>query len=218
VEWHNRQIKSALAGVVRAYGSQYLRGRLIDIGCGTKPYEADLRPYIREHVGVDHQEASYGLARVDIVASAYDIPVADESFDSALATEVLEHLEEPLRALKEWHRILRPDATLLVTTPFMWHLHDEPRDFYRYSPHGLRYLIEQAGFEVVEIRKLGGFWSTFGQLLSYVFLTYDKPGNRGRPFLSVLGATSQRIGVLMERHSRKPDWPSHVVAVARRPR
>ena len=87
---YDRQIKRRLRGVVRELGPRFLCGRLVDIGCGYKPYERDLRGIVSEHVGVDYQETPYDLSRVDIVATAYSIPVADDTFDCALATEVLE--------------------------------------------------------------------------------------------------------------------------------
>jgi SAM-dependent methyltransferase len=80
---------------------------------------------------------------------------------------VLEHLEEPEAAIRECHRVLRPGGTAIYTVPFIWHLHEEPRDFFRYSKYGLRYLFEKVGFEIVELRALSGFWVTFGQLFVY---------------------------------------------------
>ncbi len=69
-----------------------------------------------------------------MLATAYEIPLEDGSFDTVLMTEVLEHLEEPARGLAEAGRLLRPGGKLILTTPFMWPLHEEPRDFFRYSP------------------------------------------------------------------------------------
>ena len=78
-------------------------------------------------------------------------------------------------------------------------------------------MIEKAGWEIVEIRHLGGFWATFGQLLAYVFESYDKGPVRRLHILPILGAASQRLGAAIERRSPRPAWGSHVVAVARRP-
>jgi SAM-dependent methyltransferase len=190
---------------------------MLDIGCGLKPYERVLRPFVQDHVGLDHADSPISLERVDIVASAYDIPVSDAAFDSALATEVLEHLEEPVKAMREWARVLRPGGHILITTPFIWHLHDEPRDFFRYTPHGLRYVIEQSGLEIVELDVAGGFWRTFGQLLAYVLAPYDR-GLLGRSrVIPTVGIVSQRVGIAFERLSPKRAWASHVYAVARKP-
>ena len=214
---YNRQIKATLRAAVRELGRRHLSGRLVDIGCGVKPYEHDLRQVITEHVGVDLADTAYDLSRVDLVGTAYAIPVADASFDAGLATEILEHLEEPAVALLEWYRVVRPGGHLLITTPFIWGIHDEPRDFFRYTPYGLRFLLESAGFEIIEIRHVGGFWSTFGQLLAYVIETYDRGPIRRLHVLPVLGAAAQRLGGAIEKRSPRPTWGSHVVAVVRRP-
>jgi SAM-dependent methyltransferase len=146
---------------------EHATGRLLDIGCGIKPYEPIFAPYVTEHVGVDHSDSPHELD-ADIIATAYDIPVADATFDTALMTEVLEHLEEPLDALREAHRLLAPGGKLILTAPMMWPLHEEPRDFYRYTPHGLRYLFGKAGFVDVEVIPLAGQWTTIAQLGGYV--------------------------------------------------
>ena len=107
-EWHKRFIRSTLREAIRGRAAIHAHGRLIDIGCGTKQYERLLAPYVTEHVGVDHALGTHGLTKVDIVSSAYDIPVADASFDTALMTEVLERLEQTLAALVECAENLAP--------------------------------------------------------------------------------------------------------------
>ena len=124
----------------------YIKGRLIDIGCGTKPYRDLLVPFVTEHIGVDHEETFHDKSNIDRFGTAYDIPYEAESFDSALCTAVLEHLEEPEQALRECHRVLKPGGVAIYSVPFIWHLHEEPRDFYRYSKYGLKYLFEKVGF------------------------------------------------------------------------
>jgi ubiquinone/menaquinone biosynthesis C-methylase UbiE len=88
-------------------GKQYLKGRLIDIGCGEKPYVNMMKPYVAEHVGVDHQDTFHDKSNIDRVGTAYDIPAKDGEFDSALCTAVMEHLEEPDIAIAECYRVLR---------------------------------------------------------------------------------------------------------------
>lgn len=96
---HDRHLKQS--------ASKYLSGRLIDIGCGTKPYKDLLAPYVTEHIGVDHQETLHDKSNIDRFGTAYEIPANDGEFDCALCTAVLEHLEEPGLALKECRRTLK---------------------------------------------------------------------------------------------------------------
>ena len=84
---HDRSLKQ--------FAARHLKGRLIDIGCGTKPYRALLAPFVDEHIGVDHKDTQHDQANIDLFGTAYDIPADDASFDGAVCTAVLEHLEEP---------------------------------------------------------------------------------------------------------------------------
>ena len=125
-------------------GARHLRGRLVDIGCGAKPYAAALAPYVESHVGVDHPATPHGRVEGGPARHRLRHPRrARRSFDGALCTAVLEHLEEPEKAIRECHRVLKPGGVAVYSVPFIWHLHEEPRDFFRFSKYGLRYLFEK---------------------------------------------------------------------------
>jgi SAM-dependent methyltransferase len=94
----------------------------------------------------------------DIRGSVLDIPFGEASFESTMCLEVLEHVADPARALAELHRVLKPGGHLYLTTPQMWYAHYEPHDYFRYTDHGLRHLLAQAGFEVLNLERTGGFW------------------------------------------------------------
>jgi len=152
---------------VREYGEAYLSGRLLDIGCGAKWKQDLLGDLVTEYVGLDHEGSLHDRSAVDIVGTAYEIPQPDDSFDSVLCTAVLEHLEEPATAVREALRVLRPGGYAIYTAPFLWHLHEAPRDFYRFSRFGLSHLFQTAGWEIVELQPLSGFWLTVGSEWSY---------------------------------------------------
>jgi len=153
---------------------RYAEGRLVDLGCGSKPWRRLLAPHISEHIGVDRMDSRRAPGSVDVIASVYDIPLDDGYADTLLMSAVLEHLERPDRALSEAHRLLAPGGHLILTAPLFWPLHEQPRDFFRYTPHGLRFLIEQAGFQVVEIVPLSGVWTTISLELSYALRRYRR--------------------------------------------
>lgn len=204
---------SALAASVE----RHMRGRLIDIGCGPKPYAELLAPYVSEHVGLDHGGTLHTRSEVDLWGTAYEIPAPDASFDSALCTAVLEHLEEPEAALRECHRVLRSGGVAIYTVPFIWHLHEEPRDFYRFSKYGLKYLFEKVGFELVELSALSGFWATFGTLLAYNINRFNRGWLRRSHVidLSMLGV--QGVAYVLERLDKSEQWTwMYLVAAKKR--
>src|SRR2546421_5389183 len=118
----------------------HLRGKLLDIGCGKKPY-APLFSGVDMYIGIDVPSTMHGLSAVDAISTAISLPFQDESFDSLVCTEVLEHTPDPLVALGEMWRVSKEGATLLITVPLSEHLHEEPYDFYRFTNYGLEYLL-----------------------------------------------------------------------------
>lgn len=195
----------------------HLHGTVIDIGCGIKPYASLLRPHVQRHIGIDHPGSDHDADNVDAGAVAYALPFREASFDGALCTAVLEHLEEPGDALRECHRVLRPGGVAICTAPFIWHPHEEPRDFYRYTAHGLRHLLTRSGFEVLEIRPLAGFWVTFGQLFNYYCARFDRGIVRRLRLLVPLYVTVQAVAAALDRLDRAEAWTWAYLAVARRP-
>lgn len=142
-------------------------GRILDLGCGMKPYEPLLARPGDRWVGVDHpvtMQGSYGVYTLaDVFADCHQLPFADGHFDSVICTQVLEHVAEPERVLCEAARVLRPGGVLLLTAPMLWPLHEEPHDFFRYTRYGLRHLLARAGFTVEREIQRGGGAAALGQ-------------------------------------------------------
>lgn len=218
---HTSDIKNLLVNKIVmselvAITPNYVKGRLIDIGCGEKPLKHLFSRYVTEHIGVDHEDTLHDKSKIDLFGTAYDIPVDDNYFDTAICTAVLEHLEEPNDAIKETHRVLKAGGYAIYTVPFFWHLHEEPRDFYRYTKYGLRYLFEKNGFEIVELKPLSGFWVTFGQELVY-YLWRFRVGGKLNPLwwiIPIMGAVIQGVSYLLDKidHPEGFTWMYLVVA------
>lgn len=213
----NRLIYHIHDNALKEFAAKYASGRLIDIGCGTKPYRTLLESYVSEHIGVDHADTLHAKSDIDLFGTAYEIPAGDSEFQTALCSAVLEHLEEPEAALKECYRILCPGGYALYSVPFIWHVHEAPRDFFRFTKFGLKYLFEKAGFEIIEIRPLSGFWVTFGQLLVYKIYEYHKGPLRFVPIIPFLGLIIQATSYLLDKVDRSTRWTWMNFVVARKP-
>jgi SAM-dependent methyltransferase len=212
----NVLVQGILQKEVSRVGREFFKGSLIDIGCGAKPYRETLAPFVTQHVGVDHEATTHGKSNIDHFGTAYDIPVGSEAFDCALCTAVLEHLEEPELALRECHRVLKRGGVAVYSVPFIWHLHEEPRDFYRYSKHGLKYLFEKVGFEIIEIKALSGFWVTFGELFVYNIYRLNRGFLRFIPIVPAVGLIVQGLSYLFDKVDKTEQWTWMYMVVARK--
>jgi SAM-dependent methyltransferase len=215
-EIKNLLIKRLHDSKLKQYAPEYFRGRLIDIGCGTKPYKALLSPYVTQHIGVDHEDTRHDISNIDRFGTAYNIPAEDGEFDCALCTAVLEHLEEPEMAIRECYRVLKEGRTAIYSVPFIWHLHEEPRDFYRFSKYGLKYLFEKVGFEIIEIKALSGFWVTFDQILVYNIYRFNRGPLRYIPIIPSLGLAIQGLSFALDRIDKAEQWTWMYMVVARK--
>lgn len=131
-----------------------LEGAVLDFGCGTGPYK-ELLVNMRSYTGLEYDTPENRAGKsADIFYDGVTIPCEGASFDGLLATQSLEHIPNPERIAAEWARVLRPGGKILLTVPFMWPEHEMPYDFRRYTSSGLKNLLEEHGFKVLEHRRL----------------------------------------------------------------
>jgi len=150
-----------------AANREHCSGKLLDLGCGSKPYQKLLGQKVDRWIGLDFELAAAGRTAADVFGSGLDLPFRDGTFDTVLCTQVLEHTPEPLRMMKEIARVLRPGGTLLLSAPQTGPLHEQPHDYYRYTCWGLRHLAHQARLEVHDTTPIGGNAATLMQLCAW---------------------------------------------------
>jgi len=157
-------VRSLLLAAVRQ-ALPLLHGRLLDIGCGDMPYRQMIlsQSKVNEYVGLDVEERVENAGVV--LWDGRRMPFEDATFDCALSTEVIEHVFEPAAFLAEAFRALKPGGLLFLTAPFLWPLHEIPGDACRHTCYSLRRLLENAGFQRVETRPLGGWHASMAQFL-----------------------------------------------------
>lgn len=138
-----------------------LRGRVVDVGCGHKPYRALFGSGVTGYVGVDRDGPH---AVPDVVGDASSLPFADDSFDAGVSFQVFEHVRDPRGCVRELARVVKPGGTVLFTVPGVWPAHEVPHDHWRYTRNGLEAVLADAGLVDARLTALGGFWSSLGQM------------------------------------------------------
>ncbi len=146
--------------------SFYLRGtqpgRLLDVGCGDGGQLARLRDMGWQVEGQEVDATAAERARVEHglrvhVSPLRDAGLTDASFDVVTMSHVIEHVHDPMALLKECHRILKPEGTLIAVTPNAkgcghqrfrsnWMPLEPPRHLHLFSPPTLRHMARLAGF------------------------------------------------------------------------
>lgn len=141
---------------------------LLDAGAGDchwKNHFSSKVKYISMDLGVGDARCDY--SQLDINGDLRDIPLENSSVDVIISIQVFEHLPEPWKVLAEFNRILKVDGCVFITCPQGEPQHQVPYDFFRYTPFGLRSLLESNGFEVVWIKPQLGNFHKVGNDLTY---------------------------------------------------
>lgn len=219
-DWVRAQLRALPAGA-----------RLLDAGAGMQPYRdaCGHLEYVAQDFG-DYdgkgderggQVKHWQYAGMDLVCDIADMPVDDASFDAVLCTEVIEHVPDPIAALREMVRVLRPGGRLIVTAPFVSNTHFSPYHFctgfnrYFYEKH-----LAEMGMDVTLIQANGGFFSSIAQEVRRIPQMAAKYSGRRPGWLTRLGAHLLLRGLAkLEQTDRGSDeylsFGLHVVAEKR---
>lgn len=193
-QWlYNLLLKHALSTVVH-----YAEGNVLDVGCGNKPWR-DLFT-VATYTGVDYlgpSATSEASENVDVAANAQKLPFRDGSFDAAVALRVLEHVCVPDMAVQELRRVLKSGGNIIVTTPFLYRVHDAEHDFHRWTANGLRDLLCRHGFEHVTVRPVGGPWAVL--VTAVGVRAHMEMGNAG-----CVEGTAAKVGAYVWHYAIRP--------------
>jgi len=189
--------------------------RVLDVGAGDAPY-AELFAHT-DYVTLDWENSVHrGASAAAVSASADAIPLQDAGFDAVLLTQVLEHVRRPARVLGEIARVLRRGGTLFATVPFVWELHEEPHDYWRFTHHALEGLLEDAGLDVVTITPRSDSLSALAQLMTNVAWSLHGADDRSTDAADALRGLAEQVARLAPLDSRRV-LPLGYTIEARRP-
>lgn len=205
---------SLLVDFKKVLNKENIKGKLLDAGAGKLSYRHLVKPFCQEYRSMDFVPTHPEL---DYVADIQTMPVADASFDTVLSAEVLEHVPDPEKALREIIRVLKPGGKLVMSIPHLMYLHNEPHDFYRYTKYGLRTLLERVGFTIEYLEPSGGIFSFFQGIIATtcIGLTYNIPIIW--PLAFHISKLTSLVTIWLDNHTdKKKIFALHFIAVARK--
>ena len=167
--------------------------RLLDVGCGQKPYEPFFAPYTASYVGVDPVDNP----RAELKGSVEDLPVADGSFDVVLCNQVLEHCDNPARAVSELHRATASGGRLLLSTHGVQVYHPSPVDYWRWTHAGLEKVLRENGeWASVRVSPASGTTACVAMLVNmYIDLAARRAhlGILAKPVVAALNTLAEAV-------------------------
>ncbi len=142
--------------------------KVLDIGSGGSSYNR----YFPNRLTVDMDPDR----KPEVLADAHCLPFKDGEFNFILCTEVLEHVKDPKKVIGEFNRVLAKGGTVILTTRFVYPIHDAPHDYWRFTEYGLRYLFND--WEIIDFQNETSTFETIAALLQRIIfqtkLKYNK--------------------------------------------
>lgn len=145
----------------------HARGDLIDLGCGQVPLFQAYRDKVSSITCVDWPATPHKTDHLDHhVDLTETLPFSDNSFDTIILSDVLEHIPEPGRLWSEMYRILAPKGVAIINVPFFYWVHEAPHDYYRYTEFALQRFANNAGLKLISLEPIGGLPEILADLIA----------------------------------------------------
>jgi SAM-dependent methyltransferase len=132
---------------------------VLDVGAGSSKYRplfGHCRYETQDFCRYEGPTVKY-LAPIDYVCDLVRIPLPNGCLDAVLCTEVIEHVVDPMRALEELARLLKPGGRLFLSAPLLSWLHMEPYHYYGgFTHYWYRHWLPERGLEIDSITPVGG--------------------------------------------------------------
>lgn len=185
----------------------YLRGKCIDIGAGVAPYEDMISSKVNKYIVADYadtRKSMFALASNEFVeADVLNLPFENESADSVIFTQVLEHVSNPNLALDEITRILKYDGILVISVPFIYQAHAQPHDYWRFSEHGIKKLLQDRNYKIKLFHYQGYLGTTIVSIINGFIWELSSKNKYIRnfillPFLLILFTLNNLLGILLD--------------------
>ncbi len=167
--------------------------RLLDVGCGQKPYQPLFAPYATSYIGVDPVENP----EAEVQGFVEALPIEDASSEVAICIQVFEHCDDPAKAVAELARVTTPGGRVLVSTHGVMAYHPSPADYWRWTHAGLEKLFrDNADWASVRVTPASGTTACLGMIASlYLSLATRRAhiGAVSRPLIAGINTVAEAI-------------------------
>jgi len=185
---------------------------ILDVGCGKKPFYPFLKPFAKAYIGTDIIRDS---PLVDVVCPAEALEIEDEWADVVLCLSVLEHVNDPIKAVKELYRVVKRTGTVLASTHGFFPWHPYPQDHWRWTQTGLPILFKsQGGFSSVQLFATRGTLSGCFFLLAHYVYTWASQNRLKQVLRRPLTVIVNKAGEFLDKkYASLSDLNRHVTAI-----
>lgn len=195
---------------VITHTSKYIRGRTLDLGAGNAKYRGIIKPLCSEYVTYDMVPGP----NINIVGDILNLDLPDNSFDTVISTQVLEHVSKPWVMIGQINRILTDQGICILSAPFLIPFHADPHDYFRYTKEGMTSLFKDQGFEIIECSSYGKTFSVLSEFIHFsLFNPYQQNKNK---YWHWLMPKIEKLLVFLDRFSKSTIIYPNVFIVAKK--
>lgn len=141
----------------------HVRGRVLDLGAGMAKYKESIKKYATDYISCDVKKNK----NIDTICDVTNLNFSPESFDTVISTQVFEHVDNPFVVTKEIKKVLKIGGNAIITAPFMFPFHADPKDNFRFSREGLEEIFKSIGFEIIDSGIYGGFFMVLSEMIHF---------------------------------------------------
>jgi len=165
--WRLSPVRYAMYRYLQRLIPKYVEGHVLDVGAGSLLYKKILSKHALQYTSTDKYSTHELL---DFQYDATDLKFPPSSFDVVFCNQMLEHVEQPKTALSEIKKVMKDSGTLIVGVPFFYYLHGLPHDYFRYTEYGLKSMLKESGFDIINLNAVGGYFSTLIEPVNIVIV------------------------------------------------
>lgn len=188
------------------YVLPHIKGRVLDLGAGMAKYKEIIKNNAAYYIACDVKKNG----NIDTVCDVTNLVFPPESFDTIISTQVFEHIDNPFIVAQEIKKVLKTGGNAIITAPFIFPFHADPKDNFRFSREGLEEIFKSIGFKIIESGTYGGFFMVISEMIHF---SWFNPYKRKS---SLIFTIIEKIAKFLDRFSHSKIIYANVFVVAKK--